>query len=171
MGSTVDGNSLAFPAASRAHVGEYLCIASNGIPPSISKRIVLRVQFAPMIWVQNQLEYAILGRNVSLHCKTESYPQAIHYWRLRNGTSISSGDKYQVQTEAKKFGTLLTLTIKNVNKYDFGVYLCIAKNPLGKSDGKINLSERILVSPTRRTSLSTLATPTEVTSLGEFQPH
>ena len=32
-------------------------------------------------------------------------------------------------------------------------------------------SERILVSPTRRTSLSTLATPTEVTSLGEFQPH
>ena len=42
--STVDGNSLAFPAASRAHVGEYLCIASNGIPPSISKRIVLRVQ-------------------------------------------------------------------------------------------------------------------------------
>ena len=29
---------------SRAHVGEYLCIASNGVPPSISKRIVLRVQ-------------------------------------------------------------------------------------------------------------------------------
>ena len=27
------------------------------------------------------------------------------------------------------------------------------------------------MSPTRRTSLSTLATPTEVTSLGEFQPH
>ena len=93
-----------------------------------------------MIWVQNQLEYAIIGRNVSLHCKTESYPQAIHYWKLRNGTSISSGDKYKVHTEAKKFGTLLTLTIKNVNKYDFGVYLCIAKNPLGKSDGKINLS-------------------------------
>ena len=95
---------------------------------------------APMIWVQNQLEYAILGRNVSLHCKTESYPQAIHYWRLRNGTSISSGDKYRVQTEAKKFGTLLTLTIKNVSPYDFGVYECIAKNPLGQSDGKINLS-------------------------------
>ena len=98
------------------------------------------IAVAPMIWVQNQLEYAIIGRNVSLHCKTESYPQAIHYWRLRNGTSISSGDKYKVHTEAKKFGTLLTLTIKNVNKYDFGVYLCIAKNPLGKSDGKINLS-------------------------------
>ena len=42
--STVDGNSLVFPSVSRAHVGEYLCIASNGVPPSISKRIVLRVQ-------------------------------------------------------------------------------------------------------------------------------
>ena len=41
---TVDGNSLVFGSASRAHVGEYLCIASNGVPPSISKRIVLRVQ-------------------------------------------------------------------------------------------------------------------------------
>lgn len=41
---TVDGNSLIFSSATRAHAGEYLCIASNGVPPSISKRIVLRVQ-------------------------------------------------------------------------------------------------------------------------------
>ena len=30
--------------------------------------------------------------------------------------------------------------------------------------------ERIVVSPSRRTTLSTPSTPTEVTSLGEFQP-
>ena len=41
---TVDGNSLVFAMTSRAQIGEYLCIASNGIPPSMSKRIVLRVQ-------------------------------------------------------------------------------------------------------------------------------
>jgi neurotrimin len=41
---SVDGNSLVIPSASRVHIGEYLCIASNGVPPSISKRIVLRVQ-------------------------------------------------------------------------------------------------------------------------------
>ena len=48
--STVDGNSLVFSSASRAHVGEYLCIASNGVPPSISKRIVLRVQCKYLIY-------------------------------------------------------------------------------------------------------------------------
>ena len=42
--SSVDGNSLIFAITSRAQVGEYLCIASNGVPPSIGKRIVLRVQ-------------------------------------------------------------------------------------------------------------------------------
>ena len=54
--------------------------------------IFLFVSVAPMIWVQNQLEYAIVGRNVSLHCNTESYPPAIHYWRLGNQTAISSGN-------------------------------------------------------------------------------
>lgn len=168
--STVDGNSLVFAAASRAHVGEYLCIASNGVPPSISKRIVLRVQFAPMIWVQNQLEYAIVGRNVSLRCNTESYPPAIHYWRLGNQTAISSGQKYKVHKEMKKFVTQVTLNILNVDQRDFGTYECVAKNPLGESDGTINLSERIIASPSWNSATKRDFAPTEETSFGEFQP-
>jgi len=157
--STVDGNSLVFSSASRAHVGEYLCIASNGVPPSISKRIVLRVQFAPMIWVQNQLEYAIVGHNVSLHCNTESFPPAIHYWRLENGSAISSGPKYKVLKEVKKFVTQVTLVILDVTHHDFGTYACVAKNPLGESDGTIKLSERIVASSTWPTTITTSATP------------
>ena len=41
---SVDGNSLAIDSVSRRHIGAYFCIASNGVPPSISKRIELRVQ-------------------------------------------------------------------------------------------------------------------------------
>ena len=55
------------------------------------KKIFPLFKVAPMIWVQNQLEYAIVGHNVSLHCNTESFPPAIHYWRLENGSAISSG--------------------------------------------------------------------------------
>lgn len=29
---------------SRLHMAAYLCVASNGVPPSISKRVQLRVQ-------------------------------------------------------------------------------------------------------------------------------
>lgn len=39
-----DGEVLTLMRVSRLHIGAYLCIASNGIPPSVSKRIVLNVQ-------------------------------------------------------------------------------------------------------------------------------
>jgi hypothetical protein len=48
---------------------------------------------APMIWVQNQLEYAAVGRNFSLQCNTESFPPAIHYWKRQDGSAISSGKR------------------------------------------------------------------------------
>ena len=39
-----------------------------------------------------------------------------------------------------KFVTLITLNIYNVEQKDFGNYKCVAKNPLGESDGTINFS-------------------------------
>ena len=47
-------------------------------------------------------------------------------------------------SEAKKFVTQLTLTILNVNKQDFGMYECVAKNSLGQSDGTIRLSGELV---------------------------
>jgi hypothetical protein len=44
----------------------------------------------------------------------------------------------------KKFVTQVTLNILNVDQRDFGTYECVAKNPLGESDGTINLSGMIL---------------------------
>lgn len=42
--NVVDGENLTISKVSRLHMGAYLCIASNGVPPSVSKRIVLMVQ-------------------------------------------------------------------------------------------------------------------------------
>ena len=40
----MSSTSLVFESVGRGHIGSYLCIASNGVPPSISKRVDLRVQ-------------------------------------------------------------------------------------------------------------------------------
>lgn len=48
-----------------------------------------------------------------------------------------------VHKEVKKFVTQVTLTIMDVNRHDFGSYFCVAKNPLGESDGSIKLSGNI----------------------------
>jgi hypothetical protein len=42
--NVVDGETLFITKVSRLHMGAYLCIASNGVPPSISKRVMLKVQ-------------------------------------------------------------------------------------------------------------------------------
>lgn len=42
--SVVDGEVLHIVKISRLHMGAYLCIASNGVPPSVSTRVSLRVQ-------------------------------------------------------------------------------------------------------------------------------
>ena len=42
--SSVSGPSLVLDSVGQQHIGSYLCIASNGVPPSISKRVDLRVQ-------------------------------------------------------------------------------------------------------------------------------
>ncbi|XP_026313975.1 lachesin-like, partial [Hyposmocoma kahamanoa] len=71
---------LTLTKISRSDMGAYLCIASNGVPPSVSKRIMIKVHFHPVIQVPNQLVGAPLGTDVSLECYVESSPKSINYW-------------------------------------------------------------------------------------------
>ena len=41
--ASVSGEVLEIARVSRLHMGAYLCIASNKVPPSVSKRVVLKV--------------------------------------------------------------------------------------------------------------------------------
>lgn len=67
-------------------MGAYLCIASNGVPPSVSKRIMLIVHFPPMISVPNQLVGAQEGQSMTLECHSEAFPKSINYWTKNNDT-------------------------------------------------------------------------------------
>ncbi|XP_039482918.1 lachesin isoform X2 [Drosophila santomea] len=89
--NVVDGELLHITKVSRLHMAAYLCVASNGVPPSISKRVHLRVQFPPMLSIPNQLEGAYLGQDVILECHTEAYPASINYWTTERGDMIISG--------------------------------------------------------------------------------
>lgn len=41
---SVEGPNFNISKVDRSHMGFYLCIATNGVPPSVSKRIMLTVQ-------------------------------------------------------------------------------------------------------------------------------
>ncbi|XP_045535429.1 lachesin [Papilio machaon] len=139
--NVVDGENLTISKVSRLHMGAYLCIASNGVPPSISKRVVLMVQFPPMLSIPNQLEAAYIGQDVTLECHTESYPTSINYWTTDRGDMIISGNKYITTLTDDSYSRIMKLTIRRVSNKDFTSYRCVAKNSLGETDGFIRLDE------------------------------
>lgn len=61
--NVVDGELLQIIKVSRLHMAAYLCVASNAVAPSISKRVQLRVQ---CMWSNIDLTLCLLGFNVTV---------------------------------------------------------------------------------------------------------
>ncbi|KAI9551623.1 hypothetical protein GHT06_021956 [Daphnia sinensis] len=106
--NSFDGGVLVLPRVSRLHIGAYLCIASNGVPPSVSKRIVLSVQFAPVLWIPNQLEGTVVGQQVSLVLSNRSLPNTDH---SRFTMTITLENEYKMT---------MTLNIRHLSAEFFG---------------------------------------------------
>ncbi|XP_074094824.1 lachesin [Cotesia typhae] len=140
--SEYHGEELRLTKISRHDMGAYLCIASNGVPPAISKRITINVHFPPTIHVPNQLVGAPLGTDVALECFVEASPKSINYWMKDDNDMIISGIRHEVQVIPKSaFQVKMILTIRNLQKQDFGSYTCAAKNSRGDVDFSIRLYE------------------------------
>ncbi|XP_024086106.1 lachesin-like [Cimex lectularius] len=124
-------------------MGHYMCMASNGVPPAVSKRISINVHFAPVIQVPNQLVGAPLGTDVSLECYVEASPKAIIYWMKDSSDNmVVTSDKYETKVSVRSlFETWMMLKVHNFRKTDVGTYRCVAKNSLGEVERSIRLYE------------------------------
>ncbi|XP_065165416.1 lachesin-like isoform X2 [Atheta coriaria] len=136
-----EGDTLELTRISRLDMGAYLCIASNGVPPSVSKRIKVSVDFPPMLWIPHQLVGAPLAYSVTLECFTEAHPSSLNYWTRDDGQMIHDSRKYSTANVvgSPAYKTHMTLTIANIQQADYGTYKCVAKNPRGETDGTIRL--------------------------------
>jgi len=151
-----NGEVLDLFKVSRTQMGAYLCIASNKVPPSVSKRITLVVEFAPMIWIPNQLVGAPKFTQVSLECHTEASPKAITYW-VYNDVMILKSTRHETREKNDGYKLHSELRIKNITMEDFGAYRCVSKNSLGETEGTIRLYE---MDP--QTTTGSYIAPTEV---------
>ncbi|CAN8005427.1 unnamed protein product, partial [Ixodes hexagonus] len=141
--TSVKGTWLNITDASRVHMSAYLCIASNGVLPSVSKRIILEISFAPMIWIPNQLVGASVETDVTVDCNLESHPKSVIYWTRNTDTIIHQNAKYSVATvQHAKYKVQMQLVVRRLNPEDFGEYHCVAKNSLGETEGTIKLYGR-----------------------------
>ncbi|XP_063227088.1 protein CEPU-1-like [Bacillus rossius redtenbacheri] len=136
-----EGEVLELIRISRLDMGAYLCIASNGVPPTVSKRIKVSVDFPPMLWIPHQLVGAPLGYSVTLECFTEAHPTSLNYWTREDGHMIHDSRKYRSENAvgSPSYKTHMKLGIANIREADYGTYKCVAKNPRGETDGTIRL--------------------------------
>jgi len=148
--STFTGEVLQLERVTRSEMGVYLCIANNGIPPLVSKRTLVTVNFPPLLEAASSLVGALVSAAVTMSCRVEASPKAICYWSRDNGEMVLSGPRHEVvNTLSAHYHYNMSLAIRRVSHQDFGVYRCIAKNSVGEADGAITLHQIHLPSSTR----------------------
>ncbi|XP_026482520.1 lachesin [Ctenocephalides felis] len=102
-----NGTVLHLSRVERRQMGAYLCIASNEVPPAVSKRVTLNVHFAPSVRAPSQLLGAPLDSDVHLECVVEASPAAVTYWLKGRPTTYASQEEEGLREENDVAGQLL----------------------------------------------------------------
>ncbi|RWS28855.1 lachesin-like protein, partial [Leptotrombidium deliense] len=146
----VDSEYLNISQVVREDMAAYLCIAWNGVPPSVIR---------PKIRVHSQLVGASKGMDVQLECNVEASPKPLLSWIRHDQIILLPSHKYQISEEINSYKIKMKLKITELEDKDFGAYKCIAKNTPGEKEGYIRVYEvappTTLSVPVKSTSSST----------------
>ncbi|XP_015603649.1 lachesin [Cephus cinctus] len=149
------GEKLELARVDRRQMGAYLCIAKNEVPPAVSKRVFLSVNFPPSAKVPNQLLGSPLDTDILLICMIEAFPRTINLWSRRDQV-IMNGDRYEIREQRHSeddWKTTIELKIRGLQKIDLGEYTCSASSSMGKAEATLRVYEieRATI-PTRSTA-------------------
>ncbi|XP_076658948.1 opioid-binding protein/cell adhesion molecule homolog [Halictus rubicundus] len=157
---SIEGSVFNITKVNRSQMGAYFCIASNGVPPTVSKRIMLIVQFAPEISKHNYTVGAQEGQRITLQCDLEAFPMLMNYWtKSPDDDVIKNVTRYIQSVSDGTYKVHMKLTILSVAETDYGLYKCISKNTLGEANGNITLY-KISTPTTQLRTTSTTPQPT-----------
>ncbi|CAG0898918.1 unnamed protein product, partial [Darwinula stevensoni] len=152
-----EGSQMVLQKINRRDMGYYLCIASNGVLPPMSKRVLLEVRFGPTIWLPHQLVGAPLGQTVLLECYVEAFPKALVYWLTDKDEVIQSSQRYTISEKRGPgpYKTHVTLQIGNLRRDDLRTYVCLASNPAGDARASVNVYHAPVATPQDLSSATT----------------
>ncbi|XP_050061787.1 nephrin-like isoform X2 [Aphis gossypii] len=116
--------------------GLFYCVVNNGIGNESSHSVMLIVEHKPeILTMENESKTASnAGMSAKLHCRAVGAPMIRFSWE-RDGSNITSiPDKYIVeQRQLNETFYESTLTILQVDQYNYGDYVCTASNKLGRT--------------------------------------
>lgn len=149
------GSKLTIHDVETADMGSYLCMADNGVPPIVSKRIFLYVQFAPEVFTKGVIG-AAEGGVVILKCDAKAYPTAMVEW-MHDGNIVTSNGAWKVnETVRSIFETTKILLIRKAESRVMGQYICRASNSIGMAEARVQV---YLIEGPKNTKTTTIDLP------------
>jgi len=131
----VKGEEVIINKVDRHHAGVYRCTADNGFGNQASKDIDLRVLYKPEIEVEEVFIHTKAGNEAELVCHVHGFPHPQVEWK-KDGQPVVENNKIKMQKLHSKY----SLTIKAVEKSDFGKYTCHAKSERGSAQETMEIS-------------------------------
>ncbi|XP_039291519.1 protein amalgam-like [Nilaparvata lugens] len=156
--SHVVGPIIHFTNVNRMQSGKYVCIATNEVPPAVSKLISLHVQFEPKLTVDNIVVGAVLGGVASMSCTAEMSPVTPVTWSM---SDTKCGDRCRIEETKNAYMLQTKLIITDVSSQDFGDYHCTAETNGTRLTKMVRLHD---MTPTTTKPPPTTSTTTETTT-------
>lgn len=66
------------------------------------------------------------------------------FWLIFKKTICCAGANYEPEMLDKAYRVVMKLNIRAINPSDYGVYMCVAKNALGVTDGSIKVYSKFV---------------------------
>ncbi|XP_064460077.1 uncharacterized protein LOC135370296 [Ornithodoros turicata] len=139
--TSLEGDTFNVSRVVRDHMGVYVCIASNGVPPPAMKKVSLEVTFPPLIKIQNWAIGVTNGTTAELECIVEAFPRATNSW-LFGESPLEANWKYQLREEEEgSYTSRLKLRVAALEPKDYGMYKCVSRNARGHATGVLTVFE------------------------------
>ncbi|OZC07063.1 immunoglobulin domain protein [Onchocerca flexuosa] len=111
--SVFNGSDLTIIKVNRKHMSDYICVASNGVPPDESWSVKLHVTFEPVVVPQAEIVQVALGGQISLVCNAEAWPRPLVKWE-KNGKQIFDSPTFSL----KKLGQVISSKVNSSGYMD-----------------------------------------------------
>lgn len=134
---TLQNNILKIANVQKEHAGNYYCTMVNEIT-SIKKNYVVTVDYPPIVKPRYERVGQAIGHETYLECLIESSPAVVISW-LHDNIPVTD-NQFFTQSQSAINEPLRSGVLKiKVDRRQYGMYTCVAKNDAGNGSANIEL--------------------------------
>ncbi|KAM7292998.1 Down syndrome cell adhesion molecule-like protein 1 homolog [Ixodes scapularis] len=135
-----ENGSLAVHNSDEKDAGFFLCQASNGISPVLSKVVKLSVHVAAHFKSKFKAESVQRGHLVKLKCEAFGDKPVIITWtRDKQPFDPKEDPRYELNETLLSGGIVSEITIRGADRRDSALFTCLARNSYGTDDTNMQL--------------------------------